>query len=135
MELLPGFSTEGTRAFYRPRGRVSEGVLADLMTTAIRLARAQDMRDVVVNITGSTGFESPGPEYRRWVVERWANTAAGRLRVVVVARHEHICPNKTGLLVAAEQGLHAHICESEHEAVAWLDAAAAGDLVAPNPVE
>ena len=43
------------------------------------------------------------------------------IRVVVIARSEHICPKKTGLLIAAEEGLDAHICESVNEAVAWLD--------------
>jgi hypothetical protein len=40
----------------------------------------------------------------------------------MVARYEHICPQKTGLLTAAEEGMQAHICESEAEAIAWLDA-------------
>jgi hypothetical protein len=31
-------------------------------------------------------------------------------------------------VVAAEEGLHAHICEIEAEAIAWLDAA----MNAPN---
>jgi hypothetical protein len=132
MEPLPSFETEGTRGFYRPSGRVSAMQLADLMTAAIRLARARELSDVMVNITATTGFESPGPSYRRSLVRRWAATAAGVLRVVVVARHEHICPHKTGLLVAAEEGLHAHICEAEVEAIAWLDAAAAA-ADAPNP--
>jgi len=41
--------------------------------------------------------------------------------LAMVARHEHICPEKTGLLIAAEEGLAAHICSTVEEAVAWLD--------------
>ena len=39
----------------------------------------------------------------------------------MVARHEHICPQKTGLLVAAEEGLQANIFDTEAPAIAWLD--------------
>ena len=125
MEALEGFKAVGTRGFYRPSGRVSADLLGDLMTAAIRFARAHDLRDVVVNITAATGFESPDEDYRRRLVKRWAATAARLMRLVVVARPEHIHPKKIGLVVAAEEGLHAHICEDEDEAIAWLDAAAA----------
>lgn len=76
---------------------------------------------MLVDITEVTGFKSPGPAYRRWVARRWAATVKGTIRVVIAARAEHICPAKTGLLVAAEEGLDAHICQSEREAIAWLD--------------
>jgi len=39
----------------------------------------------------------------------------------MVARPEHICPHKTGLLVAAEEGLQANIFDAEGPAIAWLD--------------
>jgi hypothetical protein len=42
----------------------------------------------------------------------------------MVARAEHICPERTGLVVAAEEGLHAYICELEPDALAWLDGTA-----------
>ena len=124
MEPLEGFEAKGTRGFYRPSGRMSVDLVADLMTAAIRFARAQDLRDVVVNIRATSGFESPSADFRRRLVKRWAATAAGLMRVVVVARREHIHPNKIGLVVAAEEGLQAHVCEDEAEAIAWLDAAA-----------
>ena len=130
MESLEGFEAVGTRGFYRPSGRVSADLLGDLMTAAIRFARAHDLRDVVVNITSTTGFESPDADYRRRLVKRWAATAARFMRIAVVARRKHIHPTKIGLVVAAEEGLQAHICEDEDEAIAWLDTAAAGDRAA-----
>jgi len=123
MRFLKAFKVSNLRAFYRPAGVVSDGQLADMVTEALRLARTHGVRDVLVDITELTGFESPGPSYRRWVTRRWAQAADKTLRVAVVARHEHICPQKTGVLVAAEEGLHAHICEFESEAIAWLDVA------------
>ena len=54
-------------------------------------------------------------------MSRWAYLVGNRLRVAVVTRSEHVCPNKTGLLVAAEEGLRANVIEdSEQEAIAWL---------------
>ena len=131
MDSLEGFEAVGTRGFYRPSGRVSADLLADLMTAAIRVARAQDLHDVVVNITASSGFESPSADFRRRLVKRWAATAAGLMRLVVVARREHVHPKKIGLVVAAEEGLQAHICEDQAEAIAWLDAAAAAAAAGP----
>ena len=121
MDVRSAFETLGTRGFYRPAGSVSDGQLADMITEALRCARDQGLRDVLINISAMTGFSSPGPAYRRWVAARWAETAAGTLAVAVVARPEHICPEKTGLLIAAEKGLDAHICDAEPEAIAWLE--------------
>jgi hypothetical protein len=110
---------------YRPQGETRSGQLADMMTFALQRALAEGLSRAVLNITGVTGFDSPGPAYRRWLVSRWSELAGDRLKVAVVARQEHICPQKTGLLVAAEEGLHANIFEeSEREAITWLTAVA-----------
>jgi len=122
METPGKLEIAGSRAFFRPSGPASAGELADRITAAFTQANARDVRDVLVNISGVTGFESPGPAYRRWVARRWAETLASKIRIAMVARYEHICPQKTGLLTAAEEGMQAHICESEAEAIAWLDA-------------
>lgn len=126
MQRLAGFETVEERAFYRPSGCVSAGQLADQITLVLKRARAAAVRDVVVDITAMSGFESPGPAYRRWVARRWARALGPEVLLAVVARSEHICPEKTGLLVAAEEGLRACICETEDEAVTWLNSAARG---------
>ena len=118
--MLAGFEAREGRGFYRPTGTVSAGELADLIAAALERARAEAVRDVVISMVALTGFTSPGPAYRRWVARRWAHVAGPELRVAVVAREEHICPEKTGLLAAAEEGLQAYICTTEDEAVAWL---------------
>ena len=110
------------RAFYRPDGKASAGELADMITTALEYFHEHNYLEVVVNIRGMEGFESPGSAYRRWLVRRWARAVMREVAIVVVARHEHIAPQRTGLIVAAEEGLRAHICEDEDEAVAWLEA-------------
>ena len=122
---LPGYEAIGARSYYRPCGTASAGQLADMITAALEAACADGARDALVNVVGMTGFESPGPAFRRWAVRRWAATVRGRLRVAVVARREHISPDKPGLLVAAEETLDANIFENEAEAIAWLDGATA----------
>jgi hypothetical protein len=124
MESMSAFEKAGTRGFYRPSCYLSAGQLADLVTAALALARATGLHDLLVNITEMTGFESAGPAYCRWDASRWAETAVGALRVTFVARSEQIYPEKIGPLVAAEEGLHAYICEDEAEAIAWLNAEA-----------
>ena len=128
MELLTGFKTAGNRGFYRPSGHASAGEVVDMITGALRLARTAGLHDIMINISGMAGFESPGPAFRRWAVRRWASTVGGTAHIAMVARSEHICPDKTGLLVAAEEGLRAHVCLTEREAIAWLSA-----FAVPNP--
>jgi hypothetical protein len=112
------------RAFFRPRGTANAYQLADLITDALLRAYGEYAGDAVVDIRQTSGFESPGPAYRRWAVRRWSETVRNKLRVAIVARAEHICPDKVGLLTAAEEGLDAGIFEHEADALAWLDAAA-----------
>ena len=121
MQAPISFEAEGARGFYRPTGEVSTGQLADIVNTAVAYARWREIDMLLVNISEMTGFDSPGPAYRRWAARRWSETAGPGLRVALVARAEHICPEKTGLLIAAEMGLMAHICATEPEAMAWLD--------------
>ena len=121
--MLQQFETsESTRAFFRPTGTFSPGQLVDAIKSALELALGLDRREMLVNISDATGFESPGPAFRRWAVRRWAGVGSN-LCVAMVARNEHICPSKTGLIVAAEEGLDAHICVTEAEALRWLDEA------------
>ncbi len=123
MNAESGLEFLDRRAYYRPSGAASAGELADMITAALQSACAAAMSDALVNVAEVFGFESPGPAFRRWAVRRWAATVRGQLRVAVVARREHICPEKTGLLVAAEEGLQATIFETEPDAIAWLDGA------------
>jgi len=110
------------RAFYRPEGQASAGELADMITTALGYFHEHGYLEVVVNITRMEGFESPGAAFRRWLVRRWARAVNREVAIVVVARAEHISPERTGVIVAAEEGLRAHVCTGEEEAVAWLEA-------------
>jgi len=91
-----------------------------MITDALSSALDAGLREAVIDIRRMTGFESPGPAFRRWAVTLWAETVRGRVRVALVAREEHICPERTGLIVAAEEGLDAETFHDEAAAVAWL---------------
>ena len=109
------------RCIFRPRGTATAVELAQLIADALFDANQGGLDDALVDITAMYGFDSPGPLFRTWAVGLWARAAGEDLRVAVVARPEHICPHKTGLLVAAEEGLQANIFDAEAPAIAWLD--------------
>ncbi len=111
------------RCVYRPTGVATAGELAYRIADVLTRARDEKSRDVLVDIRSVSGFESPGPAFRRWAVGLWAGKSAGDVRVAMLARPDLICPEKTGLLAAAEEGLHAGIFQHESEALAWLDKA------------
>lgn len=121
MQNLAGYDHQAQRSAYRPIGEATSGELSDMMTEALALALEHGASQSLINITAMHGFASPGPAYRRWRVRRWAALVADRLRVALVVREEHLCPEKTGLLIAAEEGMKANIFVTERDALAWLD--------------
>jgi len=109
------------RHVFRPRGTATAVELAQSIADVLFDAAQGGLDDALVDITAVYGFESPGPNFRAWAVGLWSRMAGEDLRVAIVARPEHICPHKTGLLIAAELGLQANIFDAEAPAVAWLD--------------
>ncbi len=118
---LADFEHDGRRAFYRPSGYIEAVHLVDLIAIVLTDALRQGLTQALVSITDVRGFDSPAPSFRAWAVRRWAQTVDGRVGVAVVAKPEHLCPQKTGLIVAAEEGLQASIFTEEIAALAWLD--------------
>lgn len=108
-----GLEIVGVRGTYRAHGTSTAGQMAYTISGVLGEARNRGLREVVLDIRNVRGFESPGPAFRRWAAQMWAGSAGSFMRVAMVARAEHICPEKTGLLVAAEHGLRAGIFESE----------------------
>jgi hypothetical protein len=111
----------GTRAFYRPRGVISPCLLVDLLAYVLQDVRAKGRKEMLLNLSGITGFESPDATFRRWAIKRWARASAGDVRVAMVLKPEYICPERSGIIAAAAEGLHAHVCTDEREALEWLD--------------
>src|SRR5690349_12047750 len=112
VKTLSAYTTSWDRAFFRPSGIASLDVIADSVSDALGRARGENRSDVFVDLSKLTGFESPGPDFRRQVVRRWARAADGAVRAALVMRREHICPARIGLMAAAEEGFLVHACST-----------------------
>ncbi len=110
------------RGLYRPAGSVSFDKAVALVRAAIAAARENQVRGLLVNTTGLTGFSAPDLFERFLAAVAWAEESRGGVHLAMVARAEMIHPQKFGVLVAANRGLVSNIFTTEDEALAWLDA-------------
>jgi len=116
-----GFAIEGERGVFRPAGAMSLQQAVSAVNGALAFAREKGLREVLVDVTGVTGFEPPGMFDRFLAACQWAETAAGQLRLVMVAPEELIHPQKFGATVARNRGLDSNIFSEEADALAWLE--------------
>jgi hypothetical protein len=121
VDALTDFEIVGERGYLRPSGSVSLDQAVEMIDAALRDARTRGLREVVVNVTGLTGFASPSVVTRYSFIQQWANTTDWRVRLALVARPEHIDPEKFGVLVAANRGWDANVFVTEADAIVWLD--------------
>ena len=114
------FEILDTHAVFRPLGEVSleQGVLA--ITSAIRYAREQQIRRLLVVTTGPTGFKLPTVTERYYIAQDFAQAARSMVRVAVVANPEAFDSQRFGELVAKNSGFALQRFASEEEALAWL---------------
>ncbi len=123
MERLEHFEVVGKRAVFRPVGTVTlEGAIS-LVEQAIERARAAGAVELLVNVTGLSGFLAPSLSARFALAERWSKAAAMCVRLAVVAPAEWLDPERFGVVVMANRGFITTAVETEEEAVAWLDSA------------
>ena len=120
MRLPKGFAIEGERGVFRLAGAMTLEQAVDAVDAALAFASRKRLREVLVDITAVTGLEPPGMFDRFLAACKWAETAAGKLALAMVAREELIHPQKFGVTVARNRGLHSNIFPLEAEAVAWL---------------
>lgn len=115
------FSIEQGIACYRPQGEVSltEGV--EFISDAIAYCREQGRSLLLINVLGLHGHAVPTLVDRYWMAQDWAQAADGDVIVCVVARAEHIDPQKYGVMVATDAGLTCNVYTDEARAFAWLD--------------
>ena len=122
---MPGkprdFEIDGKRGYFHPSGAVSLEQAVDLVNDALAFARQQELREMLVDITGLTGFAAPTIFERFTLSARWAETAGTRIRLSVVASKEFIHEEKFGITVARNRGLDSNIFTTQKEAIAWLD--------------
>ena len=121
MDALTDFEIVGDRGYFRPSGSGSLDQAVKMIDAALRVACTRGLREVVVNVTGLTGFASPSVGTRYTFIQQWARIAGGRVRLALVARPEHIDPEKFGVIVAANRGWDANVFVSEADALVWLE--------------
>ncbi|MGH7788793.1 MAG: hypothetical protein ACRERC_18120 [Candidatus Binatia bacterium] len=117
-----GFTMEGGRGIYRAVGAVTLDEAVARVRAAIAAARSNQAADLLVDITALVGFPSPDTFQRFLAAVAWAEEAAGRLRLAMIARVEMIDRERFGVTVAANRGLKSNIFSTEADARAWLDA-------------
>lgn len=110
-------------AIFRPAGEVALEKMVKIVTSAITLAREQQIHKLLVNTTALTGFKSPTLAARYYFVQEWASAARGGVYFALVTRPEMIDPRKFGITVAANFGLTAEVFTTEDEALAWFRSA------------
>lgn len=107
-------------AHYAPKGVVTLEQGVALVTEAIRFCRFHNIRRLLVDTTGLTGFPPPLIHERYWSAQEWAHAAKGSLELAMVAREENLDPHRFGVLVAKNAGLNAHASSSLEESLTWL---------------
>jgi hypothetical protein len=108
------------RANFRPTGEFPIEKAAQLVTDAIVYAREQQIRNLLVDIRGLSGFDPPNVLMRNHLIREWARVSGSFVRVVFVAPEEMIHPEKVGVKLAASRGMVVEIFTTEPEALAWL---------------
>jgi hypothetical protein len=105
---------------FRPRGNCSLIEAVAMVTSAIAFCRNESIAKLLVDVTGLVGMPIPSLVDRFLMVEDWANAGDGLVAVAMVARPEHIHPEKFGVEVAADLGMMVEVFNSEEDALKWL---------------
>jgi len=115
------FEQIGQRGFYRPVGVVTFELAVDMVAAAMNYARTQQLNDLLVNTHALTGFASPSVFARYALAVKWAQSAAGTLRVALIVRPELMDPQKIAVLMAQNRGVSGDAFLTEVDGLAWLD--------------
>ena len=121
MDAPADLTVTGYRGYYRPHGEVTLRQLVDLVDGALAYACAQGIREMLIDLTGVTGFPTPDVFERYEFASRWAGTVVGRVRAAFIPRPEQADPDKFGVIVAGNRGFDADLFFTEADAIAWLD--------------
>jgi len=122
MEPSPDhFEVVAGRGFFRPVGHVSLDEAVELVDRALAYARASGITRLMVSGLQLTGVESPSLSERYLLVEKWAYTANGAVRVAMAIHPHLIDSQKFGVTVAVNRRLIADVFVTEASAIVWLD--------------
>ena len=116
------FEIAADRAVFRLSGRTSLERIGQMVASAIVLAKERRVANLLVDVTGLTGFRPPTLAQRYFFARRLGDAAKGAIRLAMVARAEMLDPEQFEVTVATNRGLCAGIFLTEDEALAWLSA-------------
>ncbi len=75
---------------------------------------------MLMDITGSSGYDIPTLATRAALMRHWAAAAGGIVRPAFVCAPEFIDPERFGLILAAQLGMVANVFDDESDALEWL---------------
>jgi hypothetical protein len=107
-------------ASFDPVGVVSLEKAVALVDGALIFARDNNIRLLLIDATGLSGFPSPSVADRYWIVRQWAADSKNRVEVAIVMQRRLIDPDRFGVQVAINLGMRADVFETRGEALAWL---------------
>lgn len=115
-----GLTREAGYASYRPVAEVDLEQAVEMIDSVIGFCCRNGIPGLFVDIRQLTGFPAPSTTERFWFISKWAETAAGKLTLVMVSRPELMDPEKIGVTMARNRGFNAEVFTDESEALDWL---------------
>ena len=120
MRIPKYLSLENNLAVYRPVGECSFDQAVDMVDGAIAYCKANNIRGLLVDVTGLTGFPSPSTAQRFQFATKWSGTADGSIFLAVVAPPELIDPDQIGVTMLSNRGLQSKVSTNDADALEWL---------------
>jgi hypothetical protein len=120
MERLEHFKKNKEYAVLCITGQVSFNEVTELVSRAVLRCRKQNIKKLMVDSAGLTGFHPLGMSERYNFAERIASEARSLVKIAHVASPAWVRLGKFSLMVAKNRGLDIENFLSEPEALKWL---------------
>lgn len=104
----------------RLEGASPFSVAVQQVDDALRQAVEQEIRKVLVDVRGLTGFTRPSIAAMSEMARRWASTAQGRVKMAMLSRPELNDPERFGVIIARRLGFEVELFKTEVAALEWL---------------
>jgi hypothetical protein len=106
---------------YRPTGKCALGKVAAMVTESIKLCCQRRAKRLLIDLTALSGFSPPTTLQRYEIDSAWTH-AAKDIKIAFLFRPEVLDPQRFGMTVARNRGMHGDVFLAEMEALAWLTA-------------
>jgi hypothetical protein len=124
MSQIPQFLThEKEYAEFRPVAECTFEAAVDMVDEALAYCKDHEIRLLLANLTGLSGFDPPSMVQRFQFATQWAATAGGRVCLALVARPEWVDAERIGVTMANNRGLRTDVFTDEAPGVKWIGSA------------